>query len=99
MWKNMVIMSNQKAVTIHLDDDDYKRLEAEARRKGLEPGVLVESYVHGALGRDQDQVAQRKQRALDALERLARLRDGLPEIDAVQVARESREELERRSAL
>lgn len=90
-------MSTQKTITIHLDEDAYQRLEAEARRKGLEPDVLVESYVHGALPRQQDDAEERKQRALDALDRLAKIRVNLPEIDAVQIARESREELERRS--
>jgi hypothetical protein len=40
---------------------------------------------------------ERRKAALEALDRLAELRADLPPVDAVKIARESREELERRS--
>lgn len=89
-------MSNQKTITIHLDEDDYQRLEAEARRRGLEPDVLVQDYVHSALpvGRSTEHRKQQMQKALEEFDRLAA---SMPPFDAEQLVRESRDELERRS--
>ena len=90
-------MSTQKTITIHLDEDDYERLEAEARRKGMQPDVLVESYVHGALPGNEDDAEHRRQQMLGALEEFDRLAATMPPFDAEKLVREGREELERRS--
>ena len=90
-------MSTQKTITIHLDEHDYERLEAEARRKGLQPDALVQSYVQGALPDNDQDIKHRRQQMQRALELFDRLAETMPPFDAEQLMRESREELERRS--
>lgn len=95
--KNTGIMSAQKIITVHLEADDYNRLETEARRQGMEPEALVQTYVHAVLHSQQAESEQRKQAMLDALDRFDQIAAGTPPFDAEEVARESRKDLERRS--
>ena len=96
-------MDTPNTITIQLDDREYKHLEAAARSKGMAPDVLVRSLVDDALREDifndPEQYKQAMYDALEALDRLAEMRQGLPEVDAVQIVRKGREELERRSIL
>ena len=87
-----------KVVTLRLDPEDYERLEAEARRLGLLPGTLARVYVRAGLQGQHDEEERRRRSGLAALDRLAELTSDLPPVDAVQTARESRDELERRSS-
>jgi predicted DNA-binding protein len=91
-------MSVSKAITVRLDSADYERLEAEAKRLGMSPGALARAFVQSSLN-EIETADERKRRGLEALERLAQLTADLPPVDAVQIARESREELEQRPAL
>ena len=95
-------------VSVQLHAADYERLESAARQLGLSPDVLVRAYVRAGLrgGATEDAMEQerRRQAGLDALDRLAALRedlrgDGYPSVDAVQIVREGREELEQRPTL
>ena len=89
-----------KTVTIRLDPFEYERLEAEAQRLGLTPVALARRYVQAALPAELPAAAEeRRRRGLEALAQLAELTADLPPVDAVQIARESREELERRSII
>lgn len=90
-------MSAQNTITVHLEADDYNRLQTEARRQGMEPDALAQTYVRDGLPDDAADYARRMQAGLDALDRLAELTVDLPPVDAVEVARRSREDLERRS--
>jgi hypothetical protein len=87
-----------KAVTLRLHPADYERLEAEAERLGMLPGTLARVYVRAGLSGGAIE-AKRRRAGLAALDRLAELTADLPPIDAIDVARASRDELERRSAL
>lgn len=49
----------------------------------------------GEMGHEDEEL--RREKALEALARLREITRDLPPVDAVQIARESREELERRS--
>jgi hypothetical protein len=93
-------MREAKTVTITLDGADYERLEEQARDCGKSPDSLAQAYVRAGLAADHEPEAEAKRRAtLEALDRLAKLTADLPPVDAVQVARESREERERRSII
>jgi hypothetical protein len=91
-----------KASTVRVDQADYERLEAEARRLGMRPSALVRMCLRSGLGWNGGiQVEQRLRVGLEALERLTALREelrraGYPAADAVQLVREGREELEPR---
>ena len=99
-------MSTTTAITIKLDKEDYDRLVAEADRQGVPPDSLAHTLLRSALPTEQpeslDSMEVRKQRSLAALDDLAELRmqsrrDGYPSVDAVQIVREGRDELERRA--
>ncbi|HLH21920.1 MAG TPA: hypothetical protein VK066_05325 [Chloroflexota bacterium] len=93
-------MELTKTLTLQLGPAEYERLAAEARRLGLTPAALARRYVQSGLPADlQTDAEERRRRGLAALARLAELTADLPPVDAVQVARESREELERRSII
>jgi hypothetical protein len=86
-----------KAVTLRLEPADRVRLEAEARRLGMSPGTLARVYVRAGLNGGAAEAEHRRRTGLDALDRLVALTADLPLVDAVQVARESRDALEQRS--
>ena len=89
-----------RVISVRLDTADYDQLEAEANRLGLPPATLVRIYVRAGLaGNGETEAEWRRRTALAALDRLATLTADLPSVDAVQVARESREELEQRPHL
>jgi hypothetical protein len=78
--------------SVHLQPDSYDLLVKEAARRGVEPEALADELLRAdlsAAGRE-DQEA--------ALNALADFRAGLPPADAVALVRESRAELEARSA-
>jgi hypothetical protein len=76
--------------TIKLPEDSYALLAAEAQRRGIEPDEVADELVRADLGTSGGG-------SLDAaLEGLAQLRERLPEIDGVVLARDARAELERR---
>jgi hypothetical protein len=85
------IMSKPKTLTIQLSAEDSERLEAEAKKRNLP----LDAMAHAML---RERLAQVKP-LLDQHEALLRLREigrKMPPIDAVQLARESREDLEQR---
>lgn len=92
-------MSTRKAVTLRLELQDYESLVAEAKRMGLLPSTLARIYVRASLEERTHEPGRRRQEGLKALDRLARLTADLPPVDAVQIARESREALEQRWSL
>lgn len=87
-----------RAVTVHLDPADYERLETEAKRLGVSSGTLARVYVRASLGGGATEAERRRRAGLAALDRLADLTVGLPPVDAVEVVRASRLDLEARSA-
>ena len=95
-------MSTKKTVTLHLEPEDYARLEAEATRLGKQPGELALAYVETALPEDATRTAEmRRRKGLAALADFAALREelrqkGFPPVDAVAFTNESRNELEER---
>jgi hypothetical protein len=91
-------MAVRKAITLRLEAKDYERLEAEAKRLGMRPGTLAQVYIRtGLAGHAETDVEKKRLLGLEALDRLAKLTADLPPIDAVEIARRSREELEQRS--
>ncbi len=76
-------------MTLRLPAEDFARLEAEAKQAGVRPGTLARLLIHRYL-----EVPARQPRI--ALERLGELRIGLPRVDAVEIVRAGRAELEAR---
>jgi hypothetical protein len=76
--------------TIKLADDAYELLRLEAVRRGVAPDELAESLLR------EDLTQARWDEFDDALTALAELRERLPEIDGVSLARKSRAELDAR---
>ena len=91
-------MSVRKVISLRLEAEEYDRLEAEARRLGIAPGVLARLYVRERLNGDRPRQELRRV-GQAALDRLAELTSDLPPIDAVRVAREGRDDLEGRPLL
>jgi hypothetical protein len=72
----------------------------EALRRAEKLPPEEQDAIAGVLRRElEEREEARRRRGLEALDRLAELTADLPPIDAVRVARESREELERRPYL
>jgi hypothetical protein len=92
-------MSERRAITVRLEAGDYTRLAAEARRLGMSTGTLARVYVRAGLGGGETEEERRRRTGLAALDRLAELTADLPPVDAVRIARESRQELDRRPRL
>lgn len=94
-------MSTTRAITLRLDPTDYDRLATEAGRLGLSPGTLARVYVRLGLAGNGDSAAARSRDAGRAtLQGFAALRERLPDarpVDVVQLIREGREELDRRT--
>lgn len=89
-------MSTLRVMTLRLEPEDYDQLESEATRLGVPPATLVRMYIRAKLQNGEAKAERRRGAAFDALDRLAELTTGLPHANAVQIARESREELENR---
>jgi hypothetical protein len=98
-------MSGTKNITLQLEPDEYASLEAQANKRGLPTSTLAHDYVRVGLQREAAETIQEKRDAwLDVLERFAALRAelrraGYPSVDAMEVARASREDLEQRYVL
>jgi len=84
-------MSGIVRLTIELPEEDFARLKAESRREGVRPEAKVLELIARGLPPD-------RERATAALARLRQLRAGLPPIDAVEVVRAVRQQLEDRAA-
>ena len=88
------------AITVRLEEADYQRLTAEAKRLGMPPGTLVRVLLRSGLSATLETELERRRRVgLAALDRLAALTADLPSVDAVRVTQASRDELEQRSTL
>lgn len=79
--------------TIRLDPASYELLEAEARRRGFSPDEVARELMREQLAASGDDA----QRMRSALATAAAVRAALPPIDGVELARESREQLDRRA--
>jgi hypothetical protein len=84
-------MSMSKSIIIELSDKDFERLEAEAQRLNVPTDALASIMVKFSLTKVNPSVD-----ALAALSGLAEIRKQLPPIDAVELARASRQDLEYR---
>jgi hypothetical protein len=65
---------------------------------GVPPATLARMYVRSKLS-DDEATSRRRREGIAALDRLAMLAGDLPQIDAVDIARESRDELNDRPKL
>ncbi len=77
--------------TIQLAQDSYELLVRESRRRGVEPDALADELLRTDLAVAGDDLEV-------ALAGLAQLRERLPEVDGLALAREARSELEQRVA-
>jgi hypothetical protein len=84
-------MSMSKSIIIELSDKDFERLEAEAQRLNVPTDAFASIMVKFSLTKVNPSVD-----ALAALSGLAEIRKQLPPIDAVELARASRQDLEHR---
>ena len=84
-------MRNTAKLTIELPEDDFLRLQAESRRLGMRPEAKVLELISRSL-------PPRIGDASLALDRLRELRKNLPPVDAAEVIRAARTELEARSS-
>jgi Transketolase, pyrimidine binding domain len=84
------------ALTVRLEVEDYQRLEREATRLGMRPGTLARVLLRASLGVPERQPEHSSVSLEQLLDRLARLRAGLPPVDAAAVAAASRAALEHR---
>jgi hypothetical protein len=84
------------ALTVRLEAEDYQRLEREATRLGMRPGTLARVLLRASLGAPERQPEHPPGSLEQLLDRLARLRVGLPPVDAAAVVAASRADLEQR---
>jgi hypothetical protein len=84
-------MSEFQTITVRLSAEECDRLESEASRLRLTPDVLATKLLGERLAQVPNSLA-----ALDALSQLRNIARQMPMIDAVKLARESRENLEPR---
>jgi hypothetical protein len=87
------------ALTVRLEAEDYERLEREATRLGMRPGTLARVLLRASLGAPERRPEQPSVSLEQLFERLARLRAGLPPVDAAAVVAASRADLEQRGQL
>jgi hypothetical protein len=81
-------MNDFQTVTIHLSREERDRLQSEANRRRLTPEILAAKLLR-------EQLAQ-VPAPLEALTQLRTIAKQMPPIDAVKLARDSREDLEYR---
>jgi hypothetical protein len=91
-----------KKLTIELNSQQMERLQQEAAERGIGISDLVAGLLAEHIASMEPSPEERKQRMLAALEKLERMREamiarGVPPIDAVELVRQGREELERRT--
>jgi hypothetical protein len=84
------------ALTVRLEAEDYERLEREATRLGMRPGTLARVLLRASLGAPERRPEHPPVPREQLLERIARLRAGLPPVDAAAVVAASRADLEQR---
>lgn len=100
-------------MTIRLDAAQYAQLQAAAKRRGVAPERLAQEFVCASLwasarlnnashanGHPPESATPRRDAGIAALRDLAALRARLPDsgpIDAAQIIREGRDELEHRA--
>jgi hypothetical protein len=84
-------MSESITLTIQLSQADCDRLQSEAKRLNIPPEALASIVLQFGLAKINPSID-----GLAALWGLSEIRKKLPPIDAVKLARESREELEQR---
>jgi hypothetical protein len=88
------IMSESKVLTVRVSAEDYDRLATEARRVNLSLDALAYGLLKSSI--DGIKPSVDKEKAKSALAGLRSIARNLPPVDAVTIARESREELEQR---
>lgn len=91
-------MAKSKCLTIQLSNQDYTRLASQAEKLSLPLDVLVQRLLHVSLD-NMTEPALDKQKAKAALVGLREISNNLSPVDAVAIARQSREDLEQRSIL
>lgn len=89
------MMNESKFLTVQLQDQDYDRLANEAKRLNLPLNILVQRLLILSLEKMPPTILD-KQKAKDAIAGLRKIAKNLPVVDAVAIARESREDLEER---
>jgi len=82
-----------QAHTVQLRPGTYGALEVEATRRHLAPDELADELVRERLGNVRAEVVSMR----DALQTLEAISARMPEVDAVRLVREGREELVRRT--
>ena len=87
---------SSRPVTVRLEAQDYERLEREATRLGMRPGTLARVLLRASLGAPERQPEHPSVSLEQLFDRLARLREGLPPVDAVAITRAGRAMLEDR---
>ncbi|MGB3514785.1 MAG: hypothetical protein WBA93_37360 [Microcoleaceae cyanobacterium] len=87
-------MSESKLLTVQLSSKDYDRLENEAKRLNLPIDILVQRLVQ--FGLEEIPAQLNKQKAREAIAGLREIAKNLSQVDAVAIARQSREDLEQR---
>jgi hypothetical protein len=89
-------MNDFLPLTIQLSPKEQSTLLAEAQQRNLSPDVLAVQLIKDGIAQIQ---ILNHQVALNALERLDDIVSRLPLVDAVELVRTSREELEQRGQL
>ena len=83
-----------KPVTVRLDEADYDRLRARAAELATRPSTLARDVLHTSLSADAKSFTSTQATArLAALDRLVRLSEGQPSVDAVQLVEAARWDL------
>ena len=87
-------MSESHVLTVRVNAQDYDRLTTEAQRMNLPLDTLAEKLLKSSI--DRIPPTFDKQKAIEALAGLREIARNLPTVDAVAIARQSREDLEKR---
>ena len=87
-------MSESKVLNVRVSVEDYDRLTAEAKRVNLALDALAYRLLKSSI--DRIKPSFDKEKAKSALAGLREIASNLPTVDAVAIARQSREDLERR---
>ena len=90
------------ALTVQLDDAQIARLHREASRRGISAGDLAAEIVAKHLAEAELTAEEKKRKVIEALAKLDDLRAnlhrrGVHPVDAVELVRQGREELEQRT--
>jgi hypothetical protein len=88
--------TTSRALTVRLERQDYERLEREATRLGMRPGTLARVLIRASLGAPERRPEHPSVSLEQLFDRLARLREGLPPVDAVSITAAGRTVLEAR---